>query len=108
MVLKWTGNLSTLHTPVSLDTCSLTLTVRRHFFVIPATVASAFANALVCLVFLYEAFHLVRTHLGGWGGDVSVLYISIVYYMQIGVGGPNNMQSCVRTKWKGRIWVTHC
>ena len=31
------------------------------------------------------AFHLVRTHLGGWVGS-SLLYISIVYYMQK-VGG---------------------
>ena len=31
------------------------------------------------------AIHLVRTHLGGWVGS-SLLYISIVYYMQKGGG----------------------
>ena len=31
------------------------------------------------------AFHLVRTHLGGWVGS-SLLFLSIAYYMQTGGG----------------------
>ena len=42
----------------------------------------------LCGSFNTGAFHLVRTHLGGEGGRCSsLLYISIEYYMQIGVEG---------------------
>ena len=37
------------------------------------------------------AFHYLHTHLMGEGGGVSVLYISIAYYMQKGGRGPDSM-----------------
>ena len=40
----------------------------------------------VHLSFIKRAFHLLRTHLGEEGGGASLLFNSIVYYMQKGGG----------------------